>query len=98
MKTIYDIVKRPIITEQSMSEAANKRYTFEVAKSANKIEIAKAVEEIFGVKVVKVNTLNVRGKTKRTGRYPAGRTASWKKAMVTLTEDSKTIEFFEGMV
>jgi large subunit ribosomal protein L23 len=98
MKTAYDVIKRPIITEQSMSETENKRYTFEVTKSANKIEIAKAVEEIFGVKVAKVNTLNVMGKTKRTGRYPAGRTASWKKAMVTLTEDSKTIEFFEGMV
>jgi large subunit ribosomal protein L23 len=97
MKTAYDVIKRPIITEQSMGQIEIKRYTFEVAKSANKIEIAKAVEEIFGVKVAKVNTLNVSGKTKRTGRYPAGRTASWKKAMVTLTEDSKTIEFFEGM-
>ena len=98
MKTAYDIIKRPIITEKSMAEIADKKYTFEVAKDANKIEIAKAVEEIFGVKVAKVNTLNVQGKIKRTGRYPAGRTASWKKAMVTLTADSKTIEFFEGMV
>lgn len=98
MKTAYDIIKRPIISEQSMGETANKRYTFEVAKDANKIEIAKAVEEIFGVKVSKVNTLNMQGKLKRTGRYPAGRRASWKKAMVTLTADSKTIEFFEGMV
>ena len=98
MKTAYDIIKRPIITEQSMAETANKKYTFEVAKDANKIEIAKAVEEIFGVKVAKVNTLNVQGKVKRTGRYPAGRTASWKKAIVSLTADSKTIEFFEGMV
>ena len=98
MKTAYDIIKRPIVTEQSMMEAANKKYTFEVAKDANKIEIAKAVEEIFGVKVAKVNTLNVQGKMKRVGRYPQGRTASWKKAMVTLTADSKTIEFFEGMV
>ena len=93
--TAYDIIKRPIITEQSMAETEAKKYTFEVAKSANKIEIAKAVEEIFGVKVAKVNTL---GKEKRTGRFPAGRRPSWKKAMVTLTEDSKTIEFFEGMV
>ena len=97
MKTAYDIIKRPIITEQSMAETINKKYTFEVAKDTNKIEIAKAVEEIFGVKVAKVNTLNVQGKMKRVGRYPQGRTASWKKAMVTLTADSKTIEFFEGM-
>ena len=94
----YDIIKRPIITEQSMGEAENKKYTFEVAKDANKIEIAKAVEEIFGVKVAKVNTLNMMGKAKRTGRFPAGRRAAWKKAMVTLTADSKSIEFFEGMV
>ena len=96
--TAYDIIKRPIITEKSMAATAEKKYTFEVAKDANKIEIAKAVEEIFGVKVAKVNTLNVQGKMKRVGRYPQGRTASWKKAMVTLTADSKTIEFFEGMV
>ena len=94
----YDIIKRPVITEQSMEQTEMKRYTFEVAKSANKIEIAKAVEEIFGVKVVKVNTLNVQGKEKRTGAYPKGRRPSWKKAVVTLSEDSKTIEFFEGMV
>ena len=98
MKTAYDIIKRPIVTEQSMEAATYKKYTFEVAKDANKIEIAKAVEEIFGVKVAKVNTLNVQGKMKRVGRYPQGRTASWKKAMVTLTADSKTIELFEGMV
>ena len=94
----YDIIKRPVITEQSMEQTEMKRYTFEVAKSANKIEIAKAVEEVFGVKVVKVNTLNMQGKEKRTGAYPKGRRPSWKKAMVTLSEDSKTIEFFEGMV
>jgi large subunit ribosomal protein L23 len=98
MKTAYDIIKRPIITEQSMESTADKKYTFEVAKDSNKIEIAKAVEEIFGVKVAKVNTLNMKGKEKRMGRYPAGRRASWKKAMVTLTDDSKSIEFFEGMV
>ena len=96
--TAYDIIKRPIITEQSMAETEAKKYTFEVAKSANKIEIAKAVEEIFGVKVAKVNTLNMQGKEKRTGRYPAGRRPSWKKAMVTLTPDSKSIELFENMV
>lgn len=98
MTTAYDIIKRPIITEQSMSQSEAKKYTFEVAKDANKIEISKAIEEIFGVKVAKVNTLNMQGKMKHTGRYPAGRRASWKKAMVTLTADSKTIEFFEGMV
>ena len=92
----YDIVKRPVITEQSMEQSEMKRYTFEVAKSANKIEIAKAVEEIFGVKVAKVNTMNMYGKEKRTGAFPKGRRPSWKKAMVTLTPDSKTIEFFEG--
>ena len=96
--TAYDIIKRPIITEKSMAQTEFKKYTFEVAKDANKIEIAKAVEEIFGVKVSKVNTINVDGKEKRTGRYPAGRRPSFKKAIVTLTEDSKSIEFFEGMV
>ncbi len=98
MANAYDIIRRPIITEQSMSETDMKRYVFEVDKSANKIEIARAIEEIFGVKVAKVNTLNMQGKEKRTGRHPAGRRPSWKKAMVTLTADSKTIEFFEGMV
>ena len=98
MKTAYDIIKRPIITEKSMAATAEKKYTFEVAKDANKIEIAKAVEEIFGVKVAKVNTMNMYGKEKRVGRYPAGRRPARKKAMVTLTADSKTIELFEGMV
>ncbi len=98
MKSAYDIIKRPVITEQSMSQTEMKRYTFEVAKDANKIEIAKAIEEIFGVKVAKVNTMNMYGKEKRMGRYPAGRRPARKKAMVTLTADSKTIEFFEGMV
>ncbi|MCF0122530.1 MAG: 50S ribosomal protein L23 [Ruminiclostridium sp.] len=97
MKTAYDIIRRPVITEQSMSETESKKYVFEVAKDATKIDIARAVEEIFSVKVVKVNTLNVTGKMKRTGRYPAGRRPSWKKAVVTLSEDSKNIEFFEGM-
>ena len=89
MKTAYDIIRRPVITEQSMADTEN--------KDATKIDIAKAVEEVFGVKVVKVNTLRVTGKLKRTGRYPAGRQPSWKKAVVTLSEDSKSIEFFEGM-
>ena len=96
--TAYDIIKRPIITEQSMEQTEMKRYTFEVDKRANKIEIAKAVEEIFGVKVAKVNTLNMQGKEKRLGANRPGRRPSWKKAMVTLTADSKSIEFFEGMI
>ena len=95
--TAYDIIKRPIITEQSMEQTEMKRYTFEVAKDANKVEIRQAIEAIFKVKVVKVNTLNVKPKPKRV-RYQLGKTRTWKKAMVTLTEDSKTIEFFEGMV
>ena len=95
--TAYDIIKRPIITEQSMAETEAKKYTFEVAKSANKIEIAKAVEEIFGVKVAKVNTISVRGRYRRQGMH-AGYTAKSKKAIVTLTADSKEIEFFNSMV
>jgi len=98
MKSAYDIVKRPIITEQSMEQGDLKKYTFEVARDATKPEIKTAVEEIFGVKVDKVTTLNMQGKLKRTGRYPAGRRPAWKKAVVRLTADSKTIEFFEGMV
>ena len=93
-----DVIIRPVITEHSYDAMENNVYTFEVAKSANKIEIAKAVEQIFGVKVAKVNTLNMQGKLKRMGARPAGRRPSWKKAMVTLTADSKAIEFFEGMV
>ena len=97
MATAYDIIKRPIITEQSMAAATEKKYTFEVAKDANKIEIAKAVEELFGVKVAKVNTMHVRGRSRRMGMH-RGFTPDWKKAIVTLTEDSKTIEFFDGMM
>ena len=92
-----DIILRPIITENSMDGIADRKYTFEVAKDANKIEIAKPVEELFGVKVAKVNTINVDGKLRRYGRFE-GFTASKKKAIVTLTEDSKTIEFFDGMM
>ena len=91
-----DIILRPVITENSMDGIADRKYTFEVAKDANKIEIAKAVEELFGVKVSKVNTINVDGKLRRYGRFE-GYTASRKKAIVTLTEDSKAIEFFDGM-
>ena len=94
----YDIIRKPIITEQSMADVADKKYVFEVAMAASKTEIKAAVEAIFGVKVAKVNTLIVGGKVKRTGAYPAGKRADVKKAVVTLTADSKTIEFFEGMV
>ena len=93
----YDIILRPVITEQSMADVADKKYVFQVAIDANKTEIKKAIEEIFGVKVEKVNTIRMEGKLKRNGRF-IGRRANWKKAMVKLTADSKTIEFFEGMV
>ncbi len=92
-----DIILRPVITENSMDGIADRKYTFEVAKDANKVEIKAAVEKLFGVKVAKVNTINVDGKLRRYGRYE-GFTASRKKAIVTLTEDSKTIEFFDGMM
>ena len=98
MKSAYDIVKRPVITEQSMEAIADKKYVFMVAVDANKIEIKNAVEEIFGVKVEKINTIKMQGKAKRTGAYPMGHRAAYKKAIVKLTADSKTIEFFEGMV
>jgi len=98
MANVYDIIIRPIITERSMVDVANKKYVFEVAKDAGKVEIKKAVEEIFGVKVASVNTLNVPAKAKRMGAGRPGTTRAWKKAYVTLTADSKTIEFFEGMV
>jgi len=98
MKNIYDIIIRPVITEQSMESVADKKYVFMVAVDSNKTEIKAAVEQIFGVKVAKVNTIRMQGKVKRTGAYPAGRRAEYKKAIVTLTADSKTIEFFEGMV
>ena len=97
MKTAYDVIIRPIITEQSMEDLDIKKYAFQVAKDANKIEIRKAIEEIFDVKVIDVTTANVRGKMKRNGAYPMGRQASWKKAVVKLSADSKNIELFEGM-
>ena len=98
MKTSYDILLRPIITEQSMEHVDLKKYVFEVRRDANKIEIKKAVEEIFGVKVDKVTTMNMKGKIKRVGSYPRGSRSAWKKAVVKLSDSSKTIEFFEGMV
>ena len=94
----YDIILRPVITEQSMESIGEKKYVFQVAIDADKTQIKAAVEEIFEVKVSKVNTVRMQGKVKRTGAYPAGRRAAYKKAIVTLTADSKTIEFFEGMV
>ncbi len=100
MKYAHDIIRRPIISERSMEAVFDregneiKKYTFEVPVTANKIEIKKAVEEVFGVKVAAVNTMRVEGKVKRMGRYE-GRRASWKKAIVTLAKGSKTIEFFE---
>ncbi len=98
MKTAYDVILKPVITEQSMEATEAKKYVFKVAIDATKVEIRKAVEEIFGVKVEKVNTLRMDGKEKRQGAAPAGRRPAYKKAMVQLTADSKTIEFFEGMV
>ena len=97
MKTAQDIILKPVITEKSMDDLQVGKYTFKVAKDANKSEIKKAVEQLFGVEVAKVNTMNCNGRQKRVGRY-VGKTPDWKKAIVTLAEGSKTIEFFEGMV
>ena len=97
MKTVHDIIVKPIITEDSMARTADKKYTFEVMSGATKPEIAKAVEELFKVDVEKVRTMHVRGQMRRMGAHQ-GYTPSWKKAIVTLTKDSKNIEFFEGMM
>lgn len=96
MKLAQDIIVKPIITEKSMDMTAQKKYVFKVAKDATKPEIAKAVEELFKVDVASVNTINMKRKPKRL-RYSTGYTAAWKKAIVTLKPDSKTIEFFEGL-
>ena len=96
MKTPYDVIIKPVVSERSMADAAVKKYTFKVDKRANKTQIKDAVEEIFGVEVAKVNVMNVRGKLKRMGRT-TGMTASSKKAIVTLTAESKEIEFFQGL-
>ena len=96
MKFAQDIILKPIITEKSMDGIAAKRYTFKVAVDATKPEIASAVEELFGVKVAKVNTINMKKKPKRMG-YHFGYTAEWKKAIVTLDASSKEIEFFNGL-
>ena len=96
MKSVYDIILRPVLTEKTYDSIAEKRYCFEVDVHAGKTEIKAAVEEIFGVKVASVNTLRQEGKLKRQGRFQ-GRRPERKKAYVTLTKDSKGIEFFEGM-
>ena len=97
MKTAYDIILRPVISEQSTEHVDIKKYVFEVARDANKIEIKKAIEEIFDVEVIKVTTQNIQGKKKRMGRHPQGSRRDWKKAVVRLSDGSKTIEFFEGL-
>ncbi len=95
MKDPRDIIKRPVITEHSADLMMDKKYTFEVDPKANKTEIKQAVEEVFGVKVVKVNTLNLKGKFKRMGQY-GGFRPDRKKAIVQLSEDSKELDFFES--
>ncbi len=97
-RTAYDVIIRPIITEQSMEDLDIKKYAFEVAKDANKVEIKQAIEEIFGVTVIKVTTTTVHGKMKRQGAMPAGYQKTWKKAVVKLSADSKDIELFQDMV
>ncbi|WP_138160025.1 50S ribosomal protein L23 [Peptoniphilus catoniae] len=92
----FDLIRKPIITEKSMELIEERKYTFQVEKTATKPEIKKAIEEIFGVEVESVNTMNMYGKLKRQGAHQ-GRRASWKKAIVKLKESSKPIEFFEGM-
>ena len=92
----FDIIIKPLLSEKTYANIANKRYAFVVKKYANKTEIKNAVETLFGVKVAKVNTANVDGKLRRQGKTQ-GYTADYKKAYVTLTEDSKTIEFFDSL-
>ena len=96
MKTAQDIIIKPVITEASMDGLAMKKYTFKVAAGATKPEIAKAVEELFKVEVLSVNTISMKKKPKRLGVH-FGYTSEWKKAVVTLKPNSKTIEFFEGL-
>ena len=96
MKTAYDVIQKPVITEAAIANIQQKKYTFRVANDANKIEIKNAVEEIFGVQVEKVTTITMKRKPRRMG-YHYGYTSQWKKAIVKLTEESKTIEFFEGL-
>ena len=94
--TSHDIIRKPVITEKSMAAMAEKKYTFIVHMSANKVQIKKAIEEVFGVKGEKVQTIRTMGKTKRMGVH-VGKRADQKKAIITLAQDSKGIEFFEGM-
>lgn len=96
MRNPHDIIIKPIVTERSMDDMSDNKYTFVVDKKSNKTEIKSAVEKVFDVKVAKVNTMNMLGKVKRQGVH-IGKRADWKKAIVTLTPDSKGIEFFEGM-
>jgi large subunit ribosomal protein L23 len=96
MKLARDIIVRPLISEKTTALMEENKYTFVVDRGANKIEIKRALEEIFDVKVKAVNTANFKGKKKRLGRYPAGFQPRWKKAIITLTDDSKQIELFEG--
>jgi large subunit ribosomal protein L23 len=96
MKSAYDIILKPVVTERSMDDAQDRKYTFKVAVGANKTEVKKALEEIFGIEVTKVNIMNVKGKTKRMGRN-VGKTSASKKAIVTLSKQSKEIEFFQGL-
>ena len=96
MKLAQDIIIKPIITEASMDMIAEKKYTFKVAADATKPEIAKAVEELFKVNVLRVHTINMKKKPKRLGVH-FGYTSEWKKSIVTLKPESKTIEFFEGL-
>ena len=96
MKTPYDVIIKPVISERSMDDAANKKYTFKVERSANKTQVKIALEEIFGVEIDKINIMNVKGKVKRMGKS-VGRTSASKKAIVTLTAKSKEIEFFKGL-
>jgi len=96
MKLSYDVIIKPVISEKSMADAANKRYTFMVATSANKTEVKHAMEDIFDVTVKKVNIMNIPGKVKKQGRN-VGRTAATKKAIVTLAPESKEIEFFQSL-
>jgi len=95
MKSIYDVIRRPIITEKSMNAMADRKYTFMVDIHANKFEIKEAVEKIFGVKVQSVSTMKMLGKQKRVGVH-FGKRPDWKKAIVTLTPDSKAIEIFQS--
>jgi len=97
IKSPYDVIIKPLITEKSMAASAERKYSFKVAKNANKIEIKEAAEKIFGIKVAAVNTQNRLGKLRRQG-HSQGYKSDWKKAIITLSEGSKTIEFFDSLM